>query len=229
MKPVPPATSSMRPKANANHPSPADSSRTAQTRELSPDLWLYRQHTIALLRKYFRLSVELGRLPSLLGREFFRSHVSSYRMSSFEDGVIFVHDVERCLERLEYDAQQVIARITFQEYTAEEAANLLNCARRTVVRRYMEALDELSYVFLATGLLRAFPSPSKSERKPATSGDISACAVVTEVTEATEAKKPAASRVTERVKPPQSAVCSQAALGQGNRFSLQLSHLPPAG
>src|ERR1700688_3050553 len=65
-----------------------------------PDLWLYRERTIALLRRYLRISVEVGRLPSLLGRELFRSKVTSYRMSSFEDAVIFVHDVERALHQL---------------------------------------------------------------------------------------------------------------------------------
>ena len=41
-----------------------------------------------------RLSVEVGRLPSVLGREFFRARVSSYHVSTFEDTVIFVHDME---------------------------------------------------------------------------------------------------------------------------------------
>src|SRR5690349_8784709 len=65
-----------------------------------PDLWLYRERTVALLRRYLRISLEVGRLPSLLGRELFRSKVTSYRMSSFEDGVIFVHDVEHVLDQL---------------------------------------------------------------------------------------------------------------------------------
>src|SRR4051812_24549712 len=33
------------------------------------DMWPYRDRTVALLRKYARASVEVGRLPSLLGRE----------------------------------------------------------------------------------------------------------------------------------------------------------------
>lgn len=41
-----------------------------------PDLWLYRERTIALLKRYLRISIEVGRLPSLLGRELFRSKVS---------------------------------------------------------------------------------------------------------------------------------------------------------
>lgn len=35
-----------------------------------PDLWLYRERTLGMLRRYQRLSVEVGRLPSLLGGSF---------------------------------------------------------------------------------------------------------------------------------------------------------------
>src|SRR5271165_7382199 len=51
----------------------------------TPELWLYRDRTAAMLRRYGRLSVEVGRLPSLLGREFFRTGVTSYRVGTFED------------------------------------------------------------------------------------------------------------------------------------------------
>jgi len=77
------------------------------------DIWLYRERTIALLKRYLRISIEVGRLPSLLGRELFRSKVTSYRMSSLEDGVIFVHDVEHTLEQLNPFAQQLVATIVF--------------------------------------------------------------------------------------------------------------------
>jgi len=46
--------------------------------ERDPELWLYRERTIAILAQYFRFSIEVGRLPSILGREFFRAKVSSY-------------------------------------------------------------------------------------------------------------------------------------------------------
>jgi hypothetical protein len=121
---------------------------------LSPELSLYREYTIGLLRRYFRMSIELGRLPSVLGREFFRSKVSSYRIHSFEDVVILVHDVDRCLSRLDSFSQSLIARVVLQEYSHEEAATVIGCTRRTVVRRMPNALDKLSEIFLETGLLR---------------------------------------------------------------------------
>jgi len=133
------------------------SSASATAAVAAQELHLYRDRTRAILRRYFRMSIELGRLPSLVGREFFRSRVTSYRMHTFEDAVIFVHDTERCLERLDPFSQQLIARIIFQDYTLEETAALVGCGRRTVVRRYPQALDRLSELFLEAELLRPLP------------------------------------------------------------------------
>jgi predicted DNA-binding protein (UPF0251 family) len=131
-----------------------------------PDVWLYRDRTIALLRRYFRISIEVGRLPSLVGREVFRGRVTAYRMRTFEDAVIFVHDVEHGLERLDAFERELIGKIIFQEYTHDEAAHLMGCWRRTVGRRFPQALDRLSEIFLEGGVLSRFPGAGK---KPAQS------------------------------------------------------------
>lgn len=123
----------------------------------SSDLWLYRDRTVGLLKRYMRLSVEVGRLPSLLGREFFRTRVTSYHVSTFEDAVIFVYDVERSLEKLEPFEQKLIATLALQDYSQEQAARLLNCGRRTIVRRYPETLDRLSDIFLKVSILTRLP------------------------------------------------------------------------
>ena len=130
---------------------------SAEAAATAQDLRPYRYRTRALLRRYFQMSIELGRLPSLVGREFFRSRVTSYRMHTFEDAVIFVHDTESCLQRLDLFSQQLIARIVFQDYTLEETAALVGCGRRTVVRRYPRALDRLSELLLEAELLRPLP------------------------------------------------------------------------
>ena len=127
-----------------------------------PDLWMYRGRTAAILRRYMRLSVEVGRLPSLLGREFFRTRVTSYHVTTFEDSVIFVHDVEKSLEQLDELERKLIATMVLQDYTQEEAAGRLGCTRRTVMRRFPEALDRLSDIFLKGGLLTRLESyPAK--------------------------------------------------------------------
>lgn len=102
--------------------------------------------------------MELGRLPSLLGREFFRARVSRYNAQTFEDSVIFVHDVESCLQSLDPVDKIVIAMLALEQYTQEEAARYLHCTQRTIGRHYGEALDRLSEIFLNREILRALPS-----------------------------------------------------------------------
>jgi len=126
---------------------------------------MYRAHTLGLLRRYFRMSLDLGRLPSLLGREFFRARITAYHVQSFEDVVIFVHDVERCLQRLDEFSRALVARIVFQEYTWDETAVLMRCTQRTVARRLPEVLDRLSEIFLEVGLLQFLPP---AEHRPET-------------------------------------------------------------
>ncbi|HZP63743.1 MAG TPA: hypothetical protein VFB28_10045 [Terriglobales bacterium] len=141
-----------------------------------PELWLYRDRTTALLWRYARISVELGRLPSLLGREFFRSQVSAYSVQTFEDTVIFVRDVERSLESLEADERFLIAMLALEQYTQEDVADSLHCTRRTIVRRYLEALDDLSAIFLEREILRSLPrkeSNSPEACQEGKSGEIS--------------------------------------------------------
>jgi len=72
---------------------------------------------VALLRRYARASVEVGRLPSLLGREFFRTRVTSYTMRNFEDVVIFVADMEKAIEKLSAMEKKLLAMNILEEYT----------------------------------------------------------------------------------------------------------------
>src|SRR5580658_11324971 len=96
-------------------------------RELAP----YRRRTVALLRRYARASVEVGRLPSLLGREFFRTRVTSYTMRNFEDVVIFVTDMEKAIDQLGTLERRVLAMNVLEEYTVDEIARLLACSAKT--------------------------------------------------------------------------------------------------
>jgi hypothetical protein len=113
----------------------------------------YRGRTVAMLRRYMRYSIETGRLPSLLGREFFRTQVTSYSVVTFEDRVIFVHDMERCLARLDEFSRQLIARHILQEHDRWATARLLHCNEKTVRRLTPLALDQLGEIMLAVGLM----------------------------------------------------------------------------
>lgn len=114
----------------------------------------YRKYTEGMLRRYGTLSMESGRVPSMLGREMFRGKVTSYKVHGFDDVVIFVHDVEQCLKGMSLVQQHLIQRIALQGYTQGEAAALLGVSLRTLIRRYNSALDELTRVFLTKGMLQ---------------------------------------------------------------------------
>ena len=120
---------------------------------ISPELAFYRKYTEGMLRRYVRMSIEMGRVPSLMGKEMFRSKVTSYRMRSFEDVVIFVFDVEKCLDKLDGISQVLLQRVAMQEYTQGEAAGLTGMSLRTVARKYSAALDRLTAIFLQMRLL----------------------------------------------------------------------------
>jgi hypothetical protein len=130
----------------------------AQTHVPPQDLAYYRRYTEAVLRRYVRMSMEAGKVPSLIGQEMFRGKVTNYRVGNFDDVVIFLHDIDRCLAKLEPEDQQVIARLALQQYTAAETAELLQLKPRTVLRRYGEALDRLTKVFLAARMLEPLKS-----------------------------------------------------------------------
>ena len=113
------------------------------------ELSLYRGETAALLRRYVRASVEVGRLPSVLGREFFRSKGSSNTNRNFEDVVIFVTDMERAIDKLTALDKKLLFMNVLEEYYIPDMARLLSCNERTVRRGLQNALDNLSELLLA--------------------------------------------------------------------------------
>jgi Sigma-70, region 4 len=118
----------------------------------------YRKYTEGMLRLYLRMSMEAGKVSSLLGQEMFRGKVTSCRLDTFDDVVIFIHDVRRSLEKLDEVDQQLILRIALQQYRVDETAELLRLRPKTVVRRYRQAIDSLTRVFLQVKMLE----PQKS-------------------------------------------------------------------
>jgi len=123
---------------------------------------IYRGRTVAMLRRYMRYSIETGRLPSLLGGEFFRAKVTTYTVVTFEDRVIFVHDMEKCLGRLDEFSRQLLARNILQEHDQAATGRILQCTERTVRTLVPVALDVLSAILLEVGLLERVESTRKN-------------------------------------------------------------------
>ena len=129
---------------------------------------VYRGRTAAMLQRYMRFALEAGRIPSILGGDIFRSRVTSYGVGTFEDRAIFVHDMERCLQRLDELSRQVLARVVLQGHNRDEAASWFGCTRMTVHRNLMEALDRMADILLAVGLLESIPAaPPRVETRSA--------------------------------------------------------------
>ena len=113
----------------------------------------YRRHTENLLRRYLYASMQIGRAPSLLGDSVGRGYASSRRIRTFEDAVIFVLDIERCLDKLTPLDRQLISRIVLQEYTQTEAASLCGICVRTACTKFPLALDRLTEMLVASEIL----------------------------------------------------------------------------
>jgi DNA-directed RNA polymerase specialized sigma24 family protein len=75
--------------------------------------------------------------------------------------VIFLHDMERCLDRLEDFDRQLVARLCLQEYDHDAAARILHCTRKTIERRLPDLIDELSEAFLKAELLDRLPETNE--------------------------------------------------------------------
>ena len=116
-------------------------------------LGFYRKHTESMLRRYLYASMQVGRAPSILGDPIARGWCSSRPVRTFEDAVIFVLDVEKCLDQLGSLDRQMLSRIVLQEYTQAEAAVLLGMSVRTISYKFPQALDRLTEKLLETGLL----------------------------------------------------------------------------
>ena len=122
-------------------------------RTVEPGLEFYRKYTEGLLRRYMKLSMQCGRVTSLLGRELFQGKVTSCKVHGFDDVVIFVHDVGKCMAELDPGLRHLVRRIALEEYTQPETAAMLGIGLRTVTRRYAEAIDKLTRLLLDKKML----------------------------------------------------------------------------
>jgi len=144
-KPVQRETSVTRPPASQPAKAAADQPLVS--------LAFYRRHTESMLRRYLYASMQVGRAPSILSEPIGRGWVSSRPVRTFEDAVIFVLDIERCLDQLGALDRQMLSRVVLQEYTQVEAAALLGMSTRAMSYKFPQALDRLTEKLLKAKLL----------------------------------------------------------------------------
>ncbi|MCL6480322.1 MAG: hypothetical protein K6U02_01210 [Firmicutes bacterium] len=129
-----------------------------------------RLRVILLLRHYFRTSLLLGRMPSVLGGGTFRSRLRSRPSRAFEDAVLFVCDVERCLHSLEPFDQRILALCIFEDRSEWETARLFGRPQAHISRRLGQVLDLLHETFCRLGLLTPLPQEAGTASPPAEAG-----------------------------------------------------------
>lgn len=129
-----------------------------------PEMLCFRGQTFALVRHFFEISCQVGRLPSILGRELFRSRVSHHAIPSFEDQVVFNRDIELCLAKLRDDHAEIITLVGLYDFSHEEVAEMLHCSKAWIAQRFAEAIDCLSEIFLEGGILRE-DHPDRRQRQ----------------------------------------------------------------
>jgi hypothetical protein len=146
--------------ANAEPPSepevePAATDEAVEDVDTSPNITLafYRKHPEKMLRRYLYASMLVGRAPSILGEPMARGFVSSRRVKTFEDAVIFVLDIERCLDKLSAVDRAILSRIVLQEFSFVETAAFLRISVRSMSYKYPQAIDRLTELLLHYGLL----------------------------------------------------------------------------
>ena len=128
----------------------------ARRSEVKVELGFYRKYTEGLLRRYTQMTMEAGRVPSMLGRSVLGGKASSYRIHGFDDAVIFRIDMEKCLKQLESSELEVVRRVAMQEYTQAEAAALMGICLRSCVQRYGRSMDKLTGILIRARMLEPF-------------------------------------------------------------------------
>ncbi len=140
---------------------------------------MFRSHSLKLLRQYLKLSLDYGRIPSVLGGESMRARVSHTRMHTIEDETIFIHDMNRCLEQvLDREELRLLALVVFMDYTFEEASSQTEYSLRQTYRMFYDMMDRLTCAFFEREFLNRekLMGTMKKPMGRARPGSIQACA-----------------------------------------------------
>lgn len=112
-----------------------------------------RARTMALLHRFLRTSFSLGRMPSIIGREIFRTQLQARPARAFEDAVLFICDIEKCLAELTPLQQRLIAFCILENRSEWEASRVFRANQGSVSRNLALALDLLHESLCRKGLL----------------------------------------------------------------------------
>jgi len=121
--------------------------------ELPIEAYFLRPVTHALLRRYLYASMQPCRIASTLDIPIGRGWASSRPVRSFEDALIFIHDMERCINSLNSLDRAMLTGIVIQEWTQVETAGMLGMSVRALSYKFPAALDRLTQKLIAAELI----------------------------------------------------------------------------
>ena len=134
-------------------PTAASNAKPKDDEEAISPYAFYRKHTERMLYRYLYASMQVGRTPSILDENVGRGWVSSRKVRTFEDALIFVLDVERCLNRLPTLDRQIISRVLIQQFTHAETAEFMGMSVRSISVKLPQAIDRLTEMLVEKDLL----------------------------------------------------------------------------
>lgn len=136
-----------------SRPRPARRTAATQDEPKGIELFFLRAHTHGLLRRYLYSSFQPCRIGSTLRDPVGRGWVSSRPICTFEDAMLFVFDMEKCIKSLPSLDRDILTRVVLQEYTQSEAAALLGMSARTMSNKFPAAMDSLTRKLIEAELL----------------------------------------------------------------------------
>jgi DNA-directed RNA polymerase specialized sigma24 family protein len=123
--------------------------------DLNPALIGMRGHTRTMIRRYVLARYQAARIFSCLDASKFSGsgRASAQPIRTFEDALVFVIDMDRCMESLDPTDLELLKRTQIQEFTEAETACLMGMSTRTVSTKAQVALDRLTQRLIDSGLL----------------------------------------------------------------------------
>jgi DNA-directed RNA polymerase specialized sigma24 family protein len=120
--------------------------------ELNLTLIALRSYTRTLIRRYLYARYQAARVYSSMGRRL-GGRASCRPIRTFEDALVFVIDMDRCLDSLNSLDRDLVRRVLIQDYTEAEAAVLFGMSARSVAYKLPAAIDRLTQRLIHSGLL----------------------------------------------------------------------------
>jgi hypothetical protein len=116
-----------------------------------------QRRAAGVLLRYVRTALSVGRIPSPMGMLYVPARTRSRPHSALEDAVVFVCDIELCLEMLAEFDRHIVAFCIYEHHSEWEAARHFQKPQPEISRRLSRSLERLHAMFCQRGILQPMP------------------------------------------------------------------------